>query len=170
MCTMSARLIAILMTTRSFVILLFFWFLIMIFVSVYLSNFISYSYRLSKWSTFASVQLSDKVWIFLVNVLFIVQMVFESSGFNELSEDTLCTILRSDSLLLDEIDIYHAVHKWADVQSVSISRKQKGFMLIFTSHFVYFTKAFLLCMYFMLVTYIYTLLLVYATFNTVVCG
>ncbi|KAK7099811.1 BTB/POZ domain-containing protein 19-like [Littorina saxatilis] len=44
--------------------------------------------------------------------------VFDSKGFEELSEDTVCLILASDNLMLDELEIYQSVRRWANVNAV----------------------------------------------------
>ena len=49
----------------------------------------------------------------------VLQSVFEAKGFEELSEETLCSVLASDNLLLDEMDIYGCVRRWANVNAVS---------------------------------------------------
>ncbi|XP_076441520.1 BTB/POZ domain-containing protein 19-like [Babylonia areolata] len=51
------------------------------------------------------------------------QSVFDSKGFEELSEDTLCCILSSDCLMLDEMEIYTCVRRWASVNSVVSGKK-----------------------------------------------
>jgi len=43
--------------------------------------------------------------------------VFKSKGFQEISEDTLVSILRSSRLNMDEMDLYRAVKEWATVNS-----------------------------------------------------
>ena len=45
--------------------------------------------------------------------------MFDSKGFEELSEDTVCFILASDNLMLDEMEIYNCVRRWANVNAVS---------------------------------------------------
>lgn len=47
-----------------------------------------------------------------------LQAVFKSKGFQEMSEDALCVVLKSDHLMLDEMVIYRAVKEWATVNSV----------------------------------------------------
>nr|KAG5714007.1 hypothetical protein BaRGS_020335 [Batillaria attramentaria] len=49
--------------------------------------------------------------------------VFESKGFEELAEDTLCSILDSDQLQLDELEIYKAVRRWANMNAVVAGKK-----------------------------------------------
>ncbi|ESP00327.1 hypothetical protein LOTGIDRAFT_225923 [Lottia gigantea] len=43
--------------------------------------------------------------------------VFKSKGFQELSPDCLATVLTSDQLCIDELDLYKAVKEWANVNS-----------------------------------------------------
>ena len=45
--------------------------------------------------------------------------MFQSTGFNELSEDALSFVLQSDQLRLDEEEILAKVIEWATVNSVS---------------------------------------------------
>ena len=47
-----------------------------------------------------------------------IQEVFRSPGFNEMSEDALSFILKSDKLTMDEGDILLKVKEWAHVNSV----------------------------------------------------
>ena len=47
-----------------------------------------------------------------------VQDVFKSRGFNEMSEDALAFVLKSDRLNMDEADILEKVTEWATVNSV----------------------------------------------------
>lgn len=49
--------------------------------------------------------------------------VFKSKGFQEISEDTLVSILRSSRLNMDESDLYKAVKEWSTVNSVVNGRK-----------------------------------------------
>ncbi|KAL8584279.1 hypothetical protein ACOMHN_014698 [Nucella lapillus] len=51
------------------------------------------------------------------------KVVFESKGFEELSEDTLCFILSSDKLMLDEMEVYAYVRRWASVNAVVAGKK-----------------------------------------------
>ena len=51
--------------------------------------------------------------------LALLQDVFRSSGFNEMSEDALAFVLRSDKLKMDEIEILNKVREWASVNAVS---------------------------------------------------
>ena len=50
---------------------------------------------------------------------FLLQAVFKSQGFHELSEDALVFILQSDKLQMDEIDVLTYVKQWANVNAVS---------------------------------------------------
>ena len=50
--------------------------------------------------------------------MYILQEVFKSRGFNEMSEDALSFVLRSDHLNMDEPDILEKVTEWATVNSV----------------------------------------------------
>ncbi|KAK6175504.1 hypothetical protein SNE40_013957 [Patella caerulea] len=43
--------------------------------------------------------------------------VFRSKGFQELSADSLATILKSDNLAIDEMELYKSVKEWATVNS-----------------------------------------------------
>ena len=47
-----------------------------------------------------------------------LQAVFKSRGFNEMSEDALAFVLKSDKLRLDEEEILEKVLEWATVNSV----------------------------------------------------
>ncbi|XP_005090122.1 BTB/POZ domain-containing protein 19 [Aplysia californica] len=49
--------------------------------------------------------------------------VFKSKSFQEISEDTLVSILRSSRLSMDELELYRAVKEWATVNSVVNGRK-----------------------------------------------
>ena len=49
----------------------------------------------------------------------VLQSVFDSKGFEELSEDTVCFILASDNLMLDELELYNSIRRWANVNAVS---------------------------------------------------
>lgn len=49
--------------------------------------------------------------------------VFDTKAFEELSEDTLCTILSSDNLMMDEADVLQAVLRWANVNSAASSKR-----------------------------------------------
>jgi len=49
--------------------------------------------------------------------------VFKSKSFQEVSEDTLVSILRSSRLDMDEMDLYKAIKEWATVNSVVNGRK-----------------------------------------------
>ena len=44
--------------------------------------------------------------------------VFKSSSFNEMSEESLAFILKSDKLNMDELDLLEKVKEWAQVNSV----------------------------------------------------
>jgi len=46
--------------------------------------------------------------------------IFQTKGFNELSDNTLSYILQSDELALDEYDLLKAIKGWAVVNSVSL--------------------------------------------------
>ncbi len=46
--------------------------------------------------------------------------MFKSRGFNEMSDDALTFVLRSDKLRLGEAEILEKVLEWATVNSVSI--------------------------------------------------
>ena len=46
--------------------------------------------------------------------------MFKSPGFNEMSEDALSFILKSDKLTMDEGDILEKAKEWAHVNSVRI--------------------------------------------------
>ncbi|PVD22720.1 hypothetical protein C0Q70_15976 [Pomacea canaliculata] len=48
--------------------------------------------------------------------------VLESKGFEEISEETLYCILESDNLMLDEMEVYQAVRRWASVNSAVSSK------------------------------------------------
>ncbi len=48
------------------------------------------------------------------------QVVFKSRGFNEMSDDTLTFVLKSDKLRLGEAVILEKVLEWATVNSVSM--------------------------------------------------
>ena len=48
-----------------------------------------------------------------------VKAVFASKGFNEMSEETLVFILKSDKLDMEESDILEKVKEWANISSVS---------------------------------------------------
>lgn len=48
--------------------------------------------------------------------------VFKSKGFQELSEDSLCEILRSDELNMDEAEIIAYIKEWATVNAVVLSK------------------------------------------------
>ena len=50
-----------------------------------------------------------------------VQEVFNTPGFNEMSEDALSFILKSDKLTMDEEEILLKVKEWARVNSVRTS-------------------------------------------------
>ena len=52
--------------------------------------------------------------------ILISQEVFKSPGFNEMSEDALSFILKSDKLTMDEGDILEKAKEWAHVNSVRI--------------------------------------------------
>ena len=54
--------------------------------------------------------------------ILISQEVFKSPGFNEMSEDALSFILKSDKLTMDEGDILEKAKEWAHVNSVRIHR------------------------------------------------
>ena len=45
--------------------------------------------------------------------------MFESKGFNEMSEETLVYVLKSDKLNMEESDILEKVKEWANISSVS---------------------------------------------------
>ncbi|XP_059143058.1 BTB/POZ domain-containing protein 19-like [Physella acuta] len=49
--------------------------------------------------------------------------VFKSKSFQEISEDTLVSILRSNRLNMDEVDLYKAVKEWATISAV-VNNKQ----------------------------------------------
>lgn len=55
-----------------------------------------------------------KIWLF--------QNVFKSKAFQELGEDALIEILKSDELMLDEADIIKYIKEWATVNAVSNQR------------------------------------------------
>ena len=46
--------------------------------------------------------------------------IFQTKGFNELSDNTLSYILQSDELSLDEYDLLKAIKGWAVVNSVCL--------------------------------------------------
>ena len=46
--------------------------------------------------------------------------MFRSPGFNEMSEDALAFVLRSDKLKMDELEILDKVKEWASVNAVSM--------------------------------------------------
>ncbi|XP_041356623.1 BTB/POZ domain-containing protein 19-like [Gigantopelta aegis] len=48
--------------------------------------------------------------------------VFKSKSFQEMSSESLSTILQSDNLTMDELDIYRAVKEWATVNSVVLGK------------------------------------------------
>ena len=50
---------------------------------------------------------------------FLLQSVFESKGFSEVSADTLSYLLQSDRLAMEEEDILDKVKEWANISSVS---------------------------------------------------
>ena len=47
--------------------------------------------------------------------------MFDSKGFNEITEDTLSYLLQSDKLSMEEADILEKVKEWANISSVSQS-------------------------------------------------
>ena len=54
------------------------------------------------------------------SLIFIFQEVFKSKSMQEVSEDTLVSILRSSRLQMDEMDLYKNVREWATVNGVSV--------------------------------------------------
>ena len=50
---------------------------------------------------------------------FVLQNVFKSKGFHEISDSALAVILQSNGLLMDEKDILDCVREWATVGAVS---------------------------------------------------
>ena len=62
------------------------------------------------------------------------QKVFQSKGFQELSDSALVVLLQSHELAIDELEILQAVEEWANVNSVSstrLSRSIYGFIAVF---------------------------------------
>ena len=57
--------------------------------------------------------------LFVPTGLHLLQEVFKSRGLNEMSDDALAFVLRSDRLRLDEAEILEKVLEWATVNSVS---------------------------------------------------
>ena len=51
--------------------------------------------------------------------------MFKSKSFQEMSSESLATILQSDNLTMDELDIYRAVKEWATVNSVRLCLNTK---------------------------------------------
>ncbi|GFS00749.1 BTB/POZ domain-containing protein 19-like [Elysia marginata] len=70
--------------------------------------------------TYNQNDLKEKAMVFIENN---TSDVLRSKSFQEISEDTLVSILRSSRLMMDEIDLIKAVKDWATVNSVVNGRK-----------------------------------------------
>ena len=65
-----------------------------------------------------------------------IQEVFVSTGLNEMSEDSLAFVLKSDKLKLDELEILEKVKEWASVNAVSVFHIRKC-LILFTLQLIY---------------------------------
>ena len=61
---------------------------------------------------------------------FPLQNVFKSKSFHELSDTALATVLTSDRIEIDELDVITAVREWATVNAVRINTSV-GVMRVF---------------------------------------
>lgn len=52
--------------------------------------------------------------------------MFKAKAFQELGEDALIEILKSDELMLDEADIIKYIKEWATVNAVSLFYQYSG--------------------------------------------
>ena len=59
-----------------------------------------------------------------------MQNVFKSKSFHELSDTALATLLTSDRIEIDELDVITAVREWATVNAVRI-KTSVGVMRVF---------------------------------------